>query len=143
MDKQWEEVREFHNKFNHPVSEMPTFISKDRMEKRYNWMKEEIDEFADAKDIYEQADAMIDLIYFALGTLVEMGIKPDKLFDIVQRANMSKLWPDGKPRYKEDGKVMKSKEWVNPYPLIKAEIDSLMYEWHSGLKSHFTKSETF
>lgn len=49
---------------------------------------EEIAEFLVAPDIYEQADAMIDLIYFALGTLVEMGIKPDELFDIIQKANM-------------------------------------------------------
>jgi predicted HAD superfamily Cof-like phosphohydrolase len=128
MNRQWEEVKEFHEKFNHPVSETPVYLSRDRVNKRYDWMKEEIDEFADAPDIYEQADAMIDLIYFALGTLVEMGIKPDKLFNIVQNANMSKLWPDGKPRYKEDGKVMKSKDWVDPYPLLKKEIDSLLYK---------------
>ena len=57
-------------------------------------MLEEINEFLDAvkeQDIVEQADAMIDTIYFALGTLVEMGVQPEQLFDIVQHANMSKL----------------------------------------------------
>jgi predicted HAD superfamily Cof-like phosphohydrolase len=128
MNKQWEDVRQFHVKFNHPHSDSPKLVSEDRAKKRYDWMLEEINEFLEAEDIYEQADAMIDLIYFALGTMVEMGVKPDELFNIVQKANMSKLWPDGKPRYKEDGKVLKSKEWVDPYPLLKEEIDKFMYE---------------
>lgn len=126
MNKQWKEVREFHIKFNHPHSDTPVMIENERVQKRYNWMLEEINEFLEAKDIYMQTDAMIDLIYFALGSLVEMGIKPDELFEIVQKANMSKLWPDGKPKYNEEGKVIKSKFWKDPYPLIKKEIDRLL-----------------
>jgi len=126
MNKQWEEVRDFHIKFNHPYSDTPVMIDKERSKKRYNWMLEEINEFLEAEDIYMQADAMIDLIYFALGSLVEMGIKPDKLFEIVQKANMSKLWPDGKPRYNKEGKVIKSKSWKDPYPLLKNKIDKLL-----------------
>ena len=34
---------------------------------------------------------MIDLMYFALGTMVEMGLEAEELFDIVQSANMAKL----------------------------------------------------
>lgn len=75
-------------------------------------MLEEINEFLEAsekQDIIKQADAMIDTIYFALGTLVEIAIEPDELFYIVQNANMSKLWPDGKQHYNEMGKVIKPK----------------------------------
>ena len=80
-------------------------VDKKRALSRGKWMNEEVAEFLVAEDIYEQADAMIDLIYFALGTLVEMGLEADELFDIVQQANMSKLWPDGKPHYNpKDGK---------------------------------------
>lgn len=85
-------------------------------------MHEEIDEFLDATDVCEQADAMIDLIYFALGSLVEMGVKPDILFAIVHEANMSKLWPDGAPHYGPDGKTIKPGTWVDPYPRIASEI---------------------
>ena len=97
MNKEWEEVKLFHEKFNHPISSYPKKMEKERAQKRYNWMLEEINEFlaaAEQGDIVEEADAMIDVIYFALGTLVEMGIKPDELFEIVQYANMSKLWED-------------------------------------------------
>lgn len=128
MNKEWEDVRLFQKKFNHPVADEPQCMEKERALKRYSWMKEEIDEFleaVDAKDIVEQADAMIDLMYFALGTLVEMGIKPDDLFQIVQKANMSKLWEDGKPHYSPDGKTIKPKTWVDPHEELKLAIQAM------------------
>ena len=87
-------------------------------------MRDEIDEFLSATDIYAQTDAMIDLIYFALGTLVEMGVEPDAAFEIVHNANMSKLWDDGKPHYNADGKVVKPPSWVDPEPLMKKLLDN-------------------
>jgi predicted HAD superfamily Cof-like phosphohydrolase len=126
MNKEWNEVKLFHQKFDHPVSEYPAFIEDQRAKNRAIWMMEEIAEFLIAKDIYEQADSMIDLIYFTLGTLVEMGVEPDGLFDIVQETNMSKLWEDGNPRYnKKDGKIIKPENWEDPFPKIKSLIDKL------------------
>ena len=90
-------------------------------------LNEEVAEFLIADNIYEQADAMIDLMYFALGTMVEMGLEADELFEIVQQANMAKLWPDGKPHYNpKDGKVIKPDTWEDPAPKIKAYIDSVI-----------------
>ena len=124
MKKEWNDVREFHEKFGHPVAGVPKMVDKKRALSRGKWMNEEVAEFLVAEDIYEQADAMIDLIYFALGTLVEMGLEADELFDIVQQANMSKLWPDGKPHYNpKDGKVIKPADWQDPAPKIKAYIE--------------------
>lgn len=126
INKEYNMVKEFHKAFNHPVAENPTLMSLERAKKRYKWMKEEIDEFIEATengDIYEQIDAMIDNIYFALGTLVEIGVYPEKIFEIVQNANMSKLWEDGKPRYNKDGKVIKPNGWQDPHDLIKTEIN--------------------
>ena len=129
MDKEWEAVRLFHEKFNHPIADKPCQLEKQRALARYHWMKEEIDEFIDAVekgDIVEQADAMIDEIYFALGTLVEMGIKPDELFYIVQNANMSKLWDDGKPHYNEEGKTIKPSTWKDPHDDLEKVIKRMM-----------------
>lgn len=126
INREYNMVKDFHKAFNHPHSEKPTPMPLQRAEKRYAWMKEEIDEFIEASEkqnMYDQADAMIDVIYFALGTLVEMGIEPAPLFEIVQQANMSKLWEDGKPHFNEMGKVIKPSNWVDPYPLLKEEID--------------------
>ena len=128
MNKEWESVKLFHKKFNHPIGKDPQCMELGRAEKRYNWMLEEINEFkeaAKAGDIVEQADAMIDVIYFALGTLVEMGIKPDRLFEIVQQANMSKLWEDGKPHYAKDGKTIKPPTWEDPHDKLKEAINKM------------------
>lgn len=128
IDYQYSEVREFHQAFGHPISNEPVSLTEERALKRYAWMLEEINEFLDAvkvQDVVEQADAMIDTIYFVLGTLVEMGVQPGKLFDIVQNANMSKLWLDGKPHYNEMGKVINPEEWENPYEKMESTIQNM------------------
>jgi len=125
LDKAWEDVKLFHETFRSPVGESPRMLKGERAMARADWMHEEIDEFLEAGDKYEQADAMIDLIYFALGTMVEMGIPPQELFDVVQKANMSKLWPDGRPHFREDGKVVKPEGWQHPETMIKELIDSM------------------
>jgi len=124
INEEFEQVKQFHKAFGVPASEKPVLLTQDRVKSRSGWMIEEVNEFIEAENIYDQADAMIDLMYFALGTLVEMGVKPKNLFDIVQNANMSKLWDDGSPHFREnDGKIIKPKDWQDPYPKIKAEID--------------------
>lgn len=122
LDYAWEQVRQFQLAFNHPAKDTPTLIDAERGAKRMNWIKEEVQEFLDSNTIVDQADAMIDVIYFALGTLVEMGVRPQQLMDIVQHANMSKLGADGKPIYGADGKVMKPEGWENPYPKLQVAI---------------------
>ena len=127
LDDAWEQVLEFHRAFDVPAANHPCSIAKERAATRCGWMQDEIAEFLDASerdDLIEQADAMIDLIYFALGTLVEMGIRPQTIMDIVHNANMSKLWPDGKPRFRNgDNKVIKPDGWEAPNDSIKAELD--------------------
>jgi predicted HAD superfamily Cof-like phosphohydrolase len=90
---------------------------------RAAWIEEEAQELREATTIDAQADAFIDVIYFALGGLVEMGLQPGPLWDIVQGANMAKLWPDGHPRFRDgDGKVLKPAGWEDPGPRLAAEI---------------------
>ncbi len=124
LDDALAKVMDFHACFGHPWRSTPGMLATDRVESRVAWMQEEIEEFREANDVYEQADAMIDLVYFALGTLVEMGVRPGRIFDIVHDANMSKLWPDGKPRFAADGKVIKPATWLDPDPKIRLAIES-------------------
>ena len=125
MKKQFDQVKQFHETFNHPVADEVTFMKEDRAKKRYAWMLEEINEFIEAEDVVEQADAMIDTIYFAIGTLVELGIEPTVLFDIVQDANMSKIWADGKPHFNEMGKTIKPEGWQDPHDKLKKAIEKM------------------
>jgi len=124
MNKQFEMVKQFQKAMEQPVADKPTLMDAPRRCERYNFMGEELHEFLQAKTVVDQSDAMIDLIYLAIGTLVEMGVKPEKLFQIVHEANMSKLWEDDKPRFREgDGKVLKPPHFVRPEPLLQKEIE--------------------
>lgn len=127
MMKQQLQVKEFQLAFNHSVANKPAFMSKERAEARMSWVKEEVQEFLDSDNVIDQADALADALYFILGTAVEIGVDLEPVFDIVQNANMNKLWADGKPHYRElDGKVAKPEGWVAPEPQIKAEIERQM-----------------
>lgn len=123
MNKQWHEVRDFHLAFNHPAPDGPTLMNEFEVTRRSEWIKEEVRELGEATTIVDQADAFLDILYFAMGGLVVMGVQPGNLWDIVQGANMAKLWEDGKPRFKEDGKVMKPPSWQPPEPQLVAEIE--------------------
>lgn len=129
MNKEWNDVRAFHVAFGVPYQEQPRLLEQERVAKRASWLREEIEEFLAAETLTGQADAMIDTIYLALGTLVEMGVKPEALFNIVHEANMSKIWPDGKPHYRaEDGKVVKPPTWQDPEPRLREEIEHQLRE---------------
>jgi len=125
MNKQYEMVREFQSIMGQPVADKPAVMEFKRQSERFDYMVEELFEFYEAETVVDQADAMIDLIYLAIGTMVELGVKPEKLFEIVHNANMSKIWPDGKPHTNpETGKIIKPPTFVRPEPLLQAEIES-------------------
>ena len=76
-----------------PVPETPQVLGEQRRTWANAALQEELKEFneaADAGDVLEAADALIDLVYFALGRLVEMGVPATAVMDEVQRANMDK-----------------------------------------------------
>ena len=120
MQKQLNAVKEFHTAFTIGHSETPRGdlgTSKNLL--RYNLMKEEKEEYLEAvqnNDIIEIADALGDMMYILCGTIIEHGLqhKIEEVFDEIQRSNMSKLGEDGKPIYREDGKVMKGPNYFKP-----------------------------
>lgn len=123
LDQLMTDVRLFHHTFGHPIGQEPTLLSEECASRRADWLEEEARELREAKTIYEQADAFIDSIYFAIGGLVELGINPSPLWDLVQQANMAKVWPDGSVRHTEIGKVIKPPEWRAPDEAIAEEIN--------------------
>jgi predicted HAD superfamily Cof-like phosphohydrolase len=70
-----------------------------------------------------QVDGFADILYFGNGGFVELGVKPDRVFSCVHKSNMKKIWPDGKPHYNEDGKVVKPEGWQPPERFIEKEIE--------------------
>lgn len=113
-------VRAFHTLFGMGVSEdMVADLGEAKNRLRFNLMDEENKEYLEAaqnNDLVEVADALGDMLYILCGTILEHGMqyKIEEVFDEIQRSNMSKLGADGKPIYREDGKVMKGPNYSRP-----------------------------
>lgn len=120
MQKQINAVKEFHEAFEIGYKEEPSvFLGESKNLLRFNLMKEENEEYLEAamnNDIVEVADALGDMLYILCGTIIEHGLqhKIEEVFDEIQRSNMSKLGEDGRPIYREDGKVMKGPNYFRP-----------------------------
>ena len=113
-------VEKFHETYqllsnDSPTVDLPVVIKT----LRYELMKEENEEYKEAvakNDIVEVADVLGDMLYILCGTIITHGMqhKIGEVFEEIQRSNMSKLGPDGKPIYREDGKVMKGPNYFKP-----------------------------
>ena len=57
---------------------------------------------------------LADLLYVTYGFAVTFGLPIDEVFERVHLSNMSKLGDDGKPLYREDGKVLKGPNYQKP-----------------------------
>ena len=57
---------------------------------------------------------LVDLLYVVYGCAVTFGLPIDEVFERVHRSNMSKLDDNGKPIYREDGKVLKGPNYKKP-----------------------------
>lgn len=115
-----QDVKAFHEKFGLLVSDRPVHLTKRKLKERVEFLLEELEEFAEGcglgiaehesgeglavyerpdpttgtghcpQDMAAQADALVDLVYVALGTAVMLGLPWNALWDDVHRANMAK-----------------------------------------------------
>ena len=120
MKKSLDAVKEFHLKFGLGVSEEPIASLGDSKNKlRFELMKEENEEYLEAvknENLNEVADALGYMLYILCGTILEHGLqyKIEEVFNEIQASNRSKLGADGKPVYREDGKVLKGPAYFRP-----------------------------
>ena len=120
MKKQLNHVEKFHDTFGIPNEYAPkATISNDLIDLRFKLMAEENEEYLEAAksgDLVEVADALGDMMYILCGTILSHGMqhKIEEVFEEIQRSNMSKLGEDGKPVYREDGKVLKGPNYFRP-----------------------------
>lgn len=133
----YERVREFHETFGHPVADEPKDVADHRLVLRLALILEEALELADAMGFYTSdvkeaverllyvgpvvdsdlvgiADALGDLEYVTNGAALEMGIPLPDVVAEIHRSNMTKLDSDGKPIYRQDGKILKGKGYEPP-----------------------------
>ena len=131
-------VRQFHEVYGLPIVTTGPDISGERMHMRLSLILEETSELVRAlygvkayeriqgaikelqgldegeRDTIEVADALADLTYVVYGMALEAGINLPAVLEQVQASNMSKLGEDGKPIYREDGKVLKGPGFFGP-----------------------------
>jgi predicted HAD superfamily Cof-like phosphohydrolase len=128
-----EMLREFHETYGLVVREPgdPIDFSHENDEDWYtfNLRKElndeewkELNQAWEGEDLVAYTDAVCDLVYVLVGSLVSFGVDFDRCFAEVQRSNMSKLGEDGKPIVREDGKILKGPNFTPP------DLRSIIYE---------------
>ena len=120
-------VQEFHSKFKHPIDEQWTTTL---LELRLKLIREEsgevMEEFVDMLMDLERGKPvstvqkskllkeLCDLQYVLSGAAVALGLDIQTAFIRVHNSNMSKLGDDGKPVYREDGKIIKGDNYRPP-----------------------------
>ena len=120
MKRKIDAVALFHRSFGLGVSqEMRADLGFQKNQLRFVLMDEENKEYFEAAqrgDMIEVADALGDMLYILCGTILEHGLqhKIEEVFNEIQKSNMSKLGANGKPIYREDGKVMKGPNYFKP-----------------------------
>lgn len=120
-----EMVLEFHRVFNCTVDSRDIDTVEHRLElvrEEYSELWEEFDNLIStwswnewSKDDFENfTKEMADLVYVLYGTAIALGIDLDKAVELVHKSNMTKVFDDGRPRYKENGKVIKGPNYEKP-----------------------------
>ena len=126
MEKQIKQLKEFHTAFGLGWADEPSSPKEETKKLRIKIMREEMDEAVlamESEPIENIAKELADILYVAYGTIGEYGLgdKMEKIFDEVHKSNMSKLDREGKPVYREDGKVLKGPNYTLP------DIKSVLY----------------
>lgn len=121
IDRMWRDIDSFYVKFHFPRTVMPTPLGALGASgfERLRHLREEIDELEAAiaaGDVAAQTDALVDLVYVALGTAWVAGLPWASAWDAVHAANMRKVSGTGPKR------VAKPAGWTDPIDEIRATI---------------------
>jgi len=114
-DHETVQVATMHERFGLGLSRHPRLLTREKMTERLTCLREELEELAEAAatgDLAGMADALVDLVVFAKGTAVLMGLPWAALFDDVMRANLTKVRGVGPRGHKVD--LVKPEGWRGP-----------------------------
>lgn len=115
-------ISEFHSAFNCEIDQPELISNPDYIKLRIKLIQEETKELTD--QLWDDCQSgnispnllkeMADVLYVTYGLAVGLGLDVDQAFHRVHISNMSKLDNDGKPIYREDGKVLKGPNYKAP-----------------------------
>ena len=113
-----EQAKEFRTKYG-----LKSSTTRDKRSYQKNLIVEEFKEFLEAEGMLfrnnstiesEALKELADLVYVCYQYAENMGWFLDEALDRVHLSNMSKLDNEGKPIYREDGKVLKGPNYKPP-----------------------------
>lgn len=119
----YDAVKAFTMAMGQPVGEdIEDEANQDLMYLRQELITEEANELYDELPYYNDGrldkaaltKELADILYVTYGFAVTFGLPIDEVFERVHRSNMSKLGDDGKPVYRDDGKVLKGPNYQPP-----------------------------
>lgn len=115
----FKDILEFHEKFELKYDGKPRTLESELRHFRIDFMEEELVEYIEAShsgDLAKQLDALVDLVYVALGTAHIQGFDFNEAWRRVHEANMKKVRAvvvtDSKRRSTYD--VVKPAGWTPP-----------------------------
>lgn len=122
-DTNFERVEDFHFAFNVDINNPDLIHKVDYVRLRINLIEEEVAELKEelwnccqlGKISPNLLKEIADVLYVTYGLAVGLGLDADAAFKRVHESNMSKLDDEGKPIYREDGKVLKGPHYKAPY----------------------------
>ena len=85
-----EMIKEFHKKFGLEYNDGPRRLPAELEKFRFRFMEEELFEYESSVVLVDQLDALVDLVYVAMGTAYLHGFNFDEAFKRVHEANMKK-----------------------------------------------------
>ena len=118
-DKPLQRVQQFHKTFQVQTSESPQIPDANICQLRIDLIQEELNELKEAfdnNDIVGIADALGDLSVVVDGTYDVCGLSNYKeaISEEIFNSNMSKADENGRPIFREDGKVLKGPNYFRP-----------------------------
>ena len=105
------DVDAFLAKFSLKYDGLPRSLDIATRDERIRHMQEELNEYSEAENVAEEFDALIDLIYLAIGTARMQGLDLEAGWDRVHQANMRKV-KDDSTEYKAG--IKKPEGWKKP-----------------------------
>lgn len=116
------QVAEFTQACHDDLPQKPTLMTKEAVSFIRTMVNDELDELEEANTVVDQADALVDAIYYICDCAARHGVNLDNLFKIVHGANMKKV-VNGKVIRRDDGKILKPEGWEAPEPKLEKEVE--------------------
>lgn len=135
----FEKVGEFRKAMSLPIGDKPRFLQPAETSYFARFILEELSEYLRAVEeghLVDAADALVDLVYVAMGCAHAMGMPFDRMFDIVHKSNMQKQPANDYIRSLRGQQydVVKPIGWVGPECEMQVLISELQWRGMNDIK---------